>query len=438
MVALVMASQPDVVALFFALTSLPTVLLLLPADPRAWSSAPPIPRGTPLCLPPSTEGFSAAGAQAGLAVHRLPAAHDGRPGPPVPDDAWYRCSGFVCFSSGSTGPPKPVFRSAAGVRTQAQAIVDALRLQRGDGVLGTLPLAAGFHGLVNSLLVPALLGGELALVERFDHRTVLRLFALRRHRFWPATPLMADLLSRCTLTGNPPPAPPICKTGGGDLSAGVRRRFRERFATTLRASYGTAELGIISLSEEHDETDGVGSALPGVEVRIGSHPTSAAAPGESGRIWVRSPWASHAYGFGSGTPPLPVADCWHATEDIGRLDGLGRLAVLGRADDCIKTSSGYVVSLDLVARVLAEACEATSAVALPLAGPGGASYGILVERTEGLRSGHVHEWAARLLPAWSQPQLVRVVSQLPRLPSGKIDRAGCRELMGRVDPGENT
>src|SRR3989337_4216107 len=61
LIAMVMANHPEAVALFFALSSLPVPLVLLPPDPRGWRSAPPLPRGTPVVLLPSLEGLAVKG-----------------------------------------------------------------------------------------------------------------------------------------------------------------------------------------------------------------------------------------------------------------------------------------------------------------------------------------------------------------------------------------
>src|SRR5262245_42557316 len=49
-VATVMIQHPKAVALFAAMASLPEPLIILPRDPRAWLSSPPLPRGTHLFL----------------------------------------------------------------------------------------------------------------------------------------------------------------------------------------------------------------------------------------------------------------------------------------------------------------------------------------------------------------------------------------------------
>ena len=105
--AMLMANQPDAIALFFALSSLPHPVVLYHADPRAWRSSPPIPPGTPLFIAPSLRALATAGEALGLRAVVLPEAHP--PAGPTAPAPFVTCPGFVNFTSGSTGLPKPVY-----------------------------------------------------------------------------------------------------------------------------------------------------------------------------------------------------------------------------------------------------------------------------------------------------------------------------------------
>jgi len=53
LVAVAVPTSPEGVALVIALSALPSPVILLSPDVRAWRSAPMIPVGTPLVLPPA-------------------------------------------------------------------------------------------------------------------------------------------------------------------------------------------------------------------------------------------------------------------------------------------------------------------------------------------------------------------------------------------------
>src|SRR5215472_1085959 len=105
--ALPLSNRPDAIALFFALSSLPLPVVILPPDPRAWRSSPAIPETTPIFLPPSLADISAGGDALGLRTVVLPAP---RPASRTPRPLRLLATpGMVNFTSGSTGLPKPVY-----------------------------------------------------------------------------------------------------------------------------------------------------------------------------------------------------------------------------------------------------------------------------------------------------------------------------------------
>ena len=295
LITMVMANHPEAVALFFALSSFPVPLILLPPDPKAWRSSPPVPPGTPLCLLPSFRSLAHAGEQLGLTVTVLPEPDvlTGLKGEPPP---FLTSPGVVLFTSGSTGLPKPVYRATARILAGISAVFGAFHVPPGGGVVGALPLEYT-HGL-SQLLAATVLQSPLGLLKRFDHRAVLSLFASGHYQYWAGTPLMADVLARCPLPRSQA-APPVCAIGGGRTEA-VFHAFLKRFGVPLRRTYGTTEAGFITAdtsapSKVRPET--VGPPVPGVQVSIGDDPREPFRPGQTGRIWVKSPWYLDGYGF---------------------------------------------------------------------------------------------------------------------------------------------
>jgi acyl-CoA synthetase (AMP-forming)/AMP-acid ligase II len=430
MIAMVMANHPESAALFFALSALPAPLILLSPEPRAWRTAPPLPAGTPLFLPPSLRRLASAAGDSGLEAVLLPDRDElsATRRPP-----FLTAPGVVSFTSGSTGLPKPVFRSTASLLAETTAIVKALGLSRGDGIAGSLPLA-NLHGLPNALVLAALLESELGLQEHFEHRSLLALFASGRYRYWAGTPLMADILSRCPLPGEPPPAPRMIKVGGSPMTVAVYRAFLARFGVPARPAYGSTEHGIITAdtsptSEVRPQS--VGQPVPGAEVRIGADPQQPFPPGQIGRVWLKSSWCMDGYGFPPSLEPSPDRDGWSPTGDTGFLDEAGFLTLAGRIDDCFKTVGGYLVNPVGISVVLRGFPGITDAAVVPLAVAGETVIGALVEG-DSLDLFGLRRHASDRLPAWSQPQVIGVTPQLPRSERDKIDRETCVAMLSRL------
>lgn len=430
-IAMVMANNPEAVALFFALSSFPAPLILLPPDPSEWRSAPSIPLGTRLVLPPRLGGLTAPAEGIGLRATVLP-----DPGTPrsAPDGARFLASpGVVLFTSGSTDRPRPVYRPTAHVLAVARALMAELGTPRGAGIISTLPLARGL-GFNHGLIAATVLESPLALLEHFDHNAVLGLFASRRYRYWAGTPIMADMLSRCPPPGAHP-APPTCVISG-HLSADVVRRFKDRFAVPLRPVYGTTETASVTVdgsTSAEVRSDTAGRPLPGVELRIGDDPRAPFPAATPGRLWLSAPrYMMDGYGFPPDVQPPESVDGWWPTPDVGQVDGAGYLTILGRLDDCFRTNAGHLMNPAAVGAALETYPGVTDVAAVPLGTTKGPVVGVLVQGVETLRVTDLRRHLARALPAWAQPSVLDTTDALPRLPSGKMDRRACIEILKKA------
>jgi acyl-CoA synthetase (AMP-forming)/AMP-acid ligase II len=427
--AMALSNHPQAIALLFALSSLPVPVAVYPPDPRAWRTSPPLPDGTPFFLPPPLREMAGPGESLGLSTFALP-----EPGsrPAVGGGvAFLTCPGFVNFTSGSTGLPKPVYITTRSFLAQTAAIIEACALSAESAVAGSLQLST-HYGLGQALFLPSVLGSSLGLLARFDPRALLDLFASGRYAYWAATPVMADMLTRAPLSGPAPAVPPICHISAGRLSARTFRAFAERFGVTLRPNYGQTENGFITVDTGADDEvrpDCVGRAAPGIEVRIGDDPLDPCPPGRLGRVWFKSPWYMEGYGFPPHLAPREGRDGWWSTADMGFLDQSGYLTLAGRADDCFKTSAGYLVNPGQIAHALTTHPRVIEVVVIPVQTPGGPVIGALVESEGVVGASELRAVAARALPAWLQPQVLAVTEQIPRLAGGKANREACHALL---------
>jgi acyl-CoA synthetase (AMP-forming)/AMP-acid ligase II len=427
--AMLMSNHPQTVALFFALSSLALPVVIFPADARAWRSSPPLPDGTPVFVAPPLRALAPAAKAAGFLTFILP---DPRPAAvPRGSVSFLACPGFVNFTSGSTGLPKPVYITTRSFLLQTAAIIEASGLRPGDPVMASLPLST-HYGLGQALILPAVLGSPLGLVERFDHRSVFRLLRAAPYTYWAATPLMADLLARAPLMGPCPLAPAICHVSAGRLSPRTFQAFAERFGVTLKPNYGQTESGFITVDTAAPEAiraDRVGRPAPGIEVGIGDDPLHPLPPGELGRVWFKSPWYMEGYGFPPRLAPREGRDGWWPTADMGFLDERGYLALAGRADDCFKTGLGHLVNPGMIADAFTSHSGVSDIVVIPVGDPDRALIGVVVEAEGALDPFDLRTAAARELPPWLQPHILTVTARLPRLAGGKADRNACLALL---------
>jgi O-succinylbenzoic acid--CoA ligase len=126
-----------------------------------------------------------------------------------------------------------------------------------------------------------------------------------------------------------------------------------------------------------------------------------------------------------GFHPLPPGG-FHATGDLGRIDGHGRLHLAGRTADVIK-SGGYKIFPEEIERVLAGCAGALAVTTLPSEYWGE----VIIAVAEAPPA----DWetkaraACEALARYKHPRAYLAVESLPRNPQGKIGRAAVRALV---------
>jgi long-chain acyl-CoA synthetase len=326
------------------------------------------------------------------------------------------------LTSGTTGPPK---QFAIGYEVIAQHY---LAKAPGTAVLGLegprLPPTLLFFPVSNIsgiyTTLPALLRGHCAvLLERFTvagwHDYVLR--------YRPTAGGLPPAGVQMVLDADIPKADlasiRALGTGAAPLDPTVQRAFETRYGIPILLSYGATEfVGPVAamtaaLHAEWGEQKfgSVGRALPGSQLRVVDPQTGAILPaGREGLLEVISP---------------RVGPHWIRTSDIAMIDGDGFLFHRGRADGAIMRG-GFKLLPETIERALLLHPAVSAAAVIGIA-----------DR----RLGQVPAAAVQLKPAVAPPSAIdleahlrrhvpathipvkwRIVDELPRTPSFKVDR----------------
>ncbi len=342
---------------------------------------------------------------------------------------------IVMYSSGSTGDPKGVVHSHAGVIGHPYNLLQFLDRQPGEVVYTPMPLF--WVGGMTYVLIASMHAGTTIIFEHhFDPAATLELIERHRVNHVVGWPHMAKALVEH----------PTAKER--DLSS-VRSGSIEEFlpshiriddpelrpnALGMTESLGPHSIEMMGGELPPEKRGSFGRSVPGVAHRIVDPASGAEQPlGEMGEIHIKG------YSLMLGllkTDPEDVftADGWFPTGDAGFLDSDGHLYFKGRMGDQIK-SSGMNITPREVEIVLEEQDEVMDAYVM---GVPSAQRGQDVAAAVVLRPGvscEPGELQARVkaeLSSFKVPRHIAVVdspSELPWLDSGKIDLTELGQLL---------
>jgi long-chain acyl-CoA synthetase len=300
---------------------------------------------------------------------------------------------WATLTSGSSGAPRIVLRSAESWADSFAAVSGFLDAGTGDNVALPAPPASS---LTLFSLAHALAGGPQAMLRPTPDADALH-----------GTPQAL----RAVLDAGSHPKLRSALIGGSHLDPALRERA-EAAGIRVSAYYGAAELSFVAC----DEGDGL-RPFPGVELEI-----------RDGELWVRSPYIASGYAGSSG--PLRRDGAWATVGDRAELID-GRLRLLGRADDAILSASATIVPEEVEA-VLRSIPGVRDAIVFGLpSGPIGALVSALLELEGDVPDDLRPLAAARLAPAHRPRRWF--AGEIPRTASGKPARA---EAVRLVQAGE--
>ncbi|RKR74507.1 AMP-binding protein [Frondihabitans australicus] len=342
----------------------------------------------------------------------------------------------ILFTSGSTGQPKGVELTEAQLLFVARAIAEHNALTSADRGFNSLPL---FHvnAEVVGLLSTLVAGATLVLDDRFHRTGFWELLAERRITWLNAVPAILAVLAK----SGPAQAPEglrFVRSASSALPEAVRTAFAHvpmiiSYGMTEGASQITATpLGVeprpgsvgLPVGGEVEPRDAEGRALP---------------VGEIGELWIRGPGVVKGYFQGRAAERFD-ADGWLRTGDLGHLDADGWVYLAGRTDDVINRGGEKVYPAE-VEDVLLEDARVREAVVVArpddVLGFVPVAYVIPADLSlpDDVRASLSTDLGKRCeaeLPRFKRPMEITVVDDLPRTPTGKVQRNKTRQMLAEA------
>lgn len=335
----------------------------------------------------------------------------------------------IIFTSGTTGQPKGVMLTHAGLLQFGKVSAQSRQLVPADRSYAYLPMTHIF-GLGTVLMASLHAGAGLLMRSHFDAADVFDALAHEGLTQLQGPPAMfTRLLAWLDAQGIDHPAAPDLRyvyTGAAPLDLSVKKAIEARFGHPLHHGYGLSEYaGALTLcrrGEWRNDTS-AGYLVEGAELRIIGPDGQDLPAGETGEIWMRGVGLMPGYFRDPEiTAQVIKPGGWYASGDLGRQDADGALLVVGRLKEMIIRSGFNVYPGEVEAVFLAWPGVQRAAVAGRKTADGNEDILAFIEPKPGAQidldalKAHAHEH----LSPYKRPSAVTLVAEMPMTLSGKV------------------
>jgi acyl-CoA synthetase (AMP-forming)/AMP-acid ligase II len=343
-----------------------------------------------------------------------------------------RALAVIAGSSGTSGMPKGVMLSHRNLVANIEQHQGLQVLGPGDASCAVLPFCHSYGMTI--VLNAALRNGAtvVTLPGRFDAERYLGVVERYRvTRLHLAPPMVYALSSYPALDARNLSSVRIALSGAAPLDAVAARALSERAGFPVVQGYGLTEASPGTHFVPDDAAarlpaGSVGVLVPGTEARLVSPETGADVTGE-GELLVRGPQVMVGYLDAPEDSAKALLDGWLRTGDILRLDGSGAFFVIDRVKELIKYRAHSIAPAELEALLRTHPQVADAAViGLPQKPDGEIPVGYVVARGE-LDPQALLAWVADRVAPFKKLRDVRLVTEIPRTPAGKILRRVLRD-----------
>lgn len=363
------------------------------------------------------------------AGHRLAEALEHRPAPRVnrlEQDLLY-----ILYTSGTTGLSKGVMHCNSSALRTARVWQELAEINAEDVGYSYLPL---YHVTARSALVKAciLAGGSAVLRDRFSLR-----------EFWPdicrhgATftmymgAVILFLVQQEEMPGDG--QNPLRIAGGAACPPAIAAEFERRFGCKLLEVYGMTEIGTVTGPRHGKVVPGtMGKPFDHVTIEIHDDQGRSVPPGTLGEIVIR-PNEPHAIMQGYWRQAEATVEAWRNlwfhSGDQGKMTEDGELIFVDRLKDSIRRRGENISSFEVERAVQAHDDVQECAAFAVSSDATEDEVMIAVVAREGcsIDPGALFDHCEEMIPRFAVPRYLRIIAQLPKTPTGRVQKHLLRE-----------
>lgn len=342
---------------------------------------------------------------------------------PVADDDPIR----LMYTSGTEARPKGALHSSRSLMAQYVGCIVDGGMTADDVDLHTLPL---YHcAQLDCFLGPDVyLGATSVILPAPVPQVVLRTIQERRvTKFFAPPTVWISLLRSPEFDSFDLSSLSKGYYGASPMPVEVLKEIQERLPKlSLWNFYGQTELApVATILPPHEQVSHAGSAgraVLNVETRVVDDEGIPVRAGEVGEIVHRGPQVTLGYWNDMDKTAEAFVDGWFHSGDLGTFDAEGRLSIVDRKKDMIKTGGENVASREVEESLYTHPAIAEVAV-FATADPRwveAVNAAIVLKAGQDVTAEEIRAYASERLARYKVPKRVHILAELPKNPSGKI------------------
>ncbi len=356
--------------------------------------------------------------------------HAHLPDTPLPD-VTETDDALLMYTSGTTGKPKGCVLSNRSVCAGGEFTSSAHELSAKDRVLCAMPLYH-INGQIVTTVAPLVHGGSVVMPQRFSVSHYWELVAKHQCTWINVVPtIIAYLMNAPTPKdkGLDVSRVKFCRSASAPLPPELHRDFEQKFGIGIIETFGMTETNAPCFTNPYDPNKrkiGSPGTAYGNEAKVIDPATGREqSRGTPGELMVRGDNVMTGYYKDpENTANTLEPDGWLHSGDLGYMDDDGFVFVTGRIKELIIKGGENIAPREIDEALLKHpAVLEAAAVGIP-----DANYGQEIMACVILKPGM--ECSVETLTAFSKqelgpyktPKVIKFVSELPKGPSGKVQR----------------
>ncbi|MFZ5556294.1 MAG: AMP-binding protein [Pseudomonadota bacterium] len=344
---------------------------------------------------------------------------------------------LLMYTSGTTGLPKGALLTHKAVISGGLFVTQAHELQPGDRVLSSLPLYH-INGQIVTAVAPLTHGGCVIMPRRFSVSQFWELADAHKATWINVVPTIISYLLNA-----PDPRERgldlsrirFCRSASAPLPPAQHRAFEDKFGIGIIETFGMTETAAPCFTNPLDparrKIGSPGQAFGNEAKIIDPESGRTLPPNTPGEMMVRGDNVMRGYYKNpEATAKTLEPDGWMHTGDVGYLDEDGFVFVTGRIKELIIKGGENIAPREIDEALLKHpAVLEAAAVGIP-----DEHYGQEIAAFVVLKDGcactgeELIAFCREHLGRYKTPKVMRFVAELPKGPSGKVQRLKLLEL----------